>query len=99
MTVGALSSCDHLQTFYPYPGAARWRIIAQPLFDGTMNGNGSEHGASGGSQAVEGNNVVRVAFGVRRARRSRPQRPERWATLVLPLQLGGGSNPTPPHAA
>ena len=64
---------------------------------GTMNGNGQ--GLGGGSQAGEETNVVRVAFGVRRARRTRPQRPERWATLVLPLQAGGGHQPTPPHAA
>jgi hypothetical protein len=51
------------------------------------------------SQRVEGTNVVRVPFGVRRARRQRPQRPERWATLVLPFQAGGGSHPTPPQAA
>jgi len=48
---------------------------------------------------VEGTNVVRVPFGVRHARRRRPQRPERWATLVLSFQAGGGSNPTPPQAA
>ena len=46
-----------------------------------------------------GTNVVRVPFGVRRARRSRPQRPDHWATLVLPFQAGGGIDPTPPQAA
>ncbi|MFN9644546.1 MAG: hypothetical protein ACK6BG_05350 [Cyanobacteriota bacterium] len=52
------------------------------------------------SRAVEGTNVVRVAFGVRRARRTRPMRPDHWATLVLPLQAaGGGSPPIPPSAA
>lgn len=66
---------------------------------GTMNGNGTGIGASGSGESAEATNVVRVAFGVRRARRTRPQRPERWATLVLPLQAGGGSHPTPPHAA
>ncbi len=50
------------------------------------------------SLRVEGTNVVRVPFGVRRARRQRPQRPERWVTLVLPFQAGG-SHPTPPQAA
>jgi hypothetical protein len=51
------------------------------------------------SLRVEGTNVVRVPFGIRRARRRRPERPEHWATLVLPFQAGGGSNPTPPQAA
>lgn len=56
---------------------------------------------SGGlSRPVEGTNVVRVAFGVRRARRPRPVRPDHWATLVLPLQAaGGGLPPMPPSAA
>jgi hypothetical protein len=47
---------------------------------------------------VEGTNVIRVPFGVRQARRVRPERPEHWATLVLPFQLNG-PNPTPPQAA
>ena len=51
------------------------------------------------SLRVEATNVVRVPFGIRRARRRRPERPEHWATLVLPFQAGGGSNPTPPQAA
>jgi hypothetical protein len=59
-----------------------------------MNGNST----SNQTQRVEGTNVVRVPFGVRQARRRRPQRPDHWATLVLPFQAGG-SNPTPPQAA
>ena len=51
----------------------------------------------GHTLAIEGTNVVRVPFGVRRSRRVRPERPERWATLVLPLQPKG--SPTPPQAA
>ena len=51
----------------------------------------------GHTLSIEGTNVVRVPFGVRRAKRERPQRPERWATLVLPLQPNG--SPTPPQAA
>ncbi|MFM2080512.1 MAG: hypothetical protein RLZZ219_1194 [Cyanobacteriota bacterium] len=47
---------------------------------------------------VEGTNVVRVPFGVRRARRARPARPDRWVTVVLPFQAGG-STPPPPQAA
>ena len=46
---------------------------------------------------VEGTNVVRVPFGVRQARRARPERPDRWVTLVLPFQ--SAPNPTPPQAA
>lgn len=47
---------------------------------------------------VEGTNVVRVPFGVRQPRRTRPARPERWATVVLPFQ-SGGLTPPPPQAA
>ena len=47
---------------------------------------------------VEGTNVVRVPFGVRRPRRERPARPERWATVVLPF-VAGGNTPPPPQAA
>ena len=76
---------------------------------GFMNGNDNSGGKPGlgerslalpeASQRVEGTNVVRVPFGVRRARRRRPERPDHWATLVLPFQAGGGGSPTPPHAA
>jgi len=52
----------------------------------------------GQTLSVEGTNVVRVPFGVRRPRRSRPARPDHWATLVLPFQAGG-STPTPPPQA
>ncbi|MEB3159538.1 MAG: hypothetical protein VKK03_08765 [Synechococcus sp.] len=47
---------------------------------------------------MEGTNVVRVPFGVRQARRQRPNRPERWATLVIPFQAQGSPTP-PPQAA
>ena len=46
---------------------------------------------------VDGTNVVRVPFGVRQARRQRPERPERWATLVIPFQVQ--DSPTPPPQA
>jgi hypothetical protein len=78
-------------------------------FMGIMNGNDNSGDGSGpgalvpglpeASQRVDGTNVVRVPFGVRRARRRRPERPDHWATLVLPFQAGGGGSPTPPHAA
>ena len=51
----------------------------------------------GHTLSIEGTNVVRVPFGVRAARRTRPERPDHWATLVIPLQPIG--NPTPPPAA
>ncbi|MEX1316514.1 MAG: hypothetical protein AB1Z22_05210 [Synechococcaceae cyanobacterium] len=41
--------------------------------------------------------MVRVPFGVRRPRRRRPERPQRWATVVLPFQ--NGTDPTPPPQA
>jgi hypothetical protein len=72
------------------------------LYLDTMNGNGGSGNGSdiqGGTLRVEGTNVVRVPFGVRRSRRSRPQRPDHWATLVIPFQAGGGGGPTPPWAA
>lgn len=50
-----------------------------------------------GTVQVEGTNVVRVPFGVRQSRRVRPQRPDHWATLVLPFHAGG--QPTPPPQA
>ncbi|MCT0208725.1 hypothetical protein [Synechococcus sp. CS-1332] len=74
-----------------------------------MNGNDNSGGEPGpgplvpglpeASQRVDGTNVVRVPFGVRRARRRRPERPDHWATLVLPFQTGSGGSPTPPQAA
>jgi hypothetical protein len=63
-----------------------------------MNGN-SGNSNDNQAQRVDGTNVVRVPFGVRRARRSRPQRPDHWATLVLPFQAAGGTDPNPPQAA
>ncbi|MEJ6585797.1 MAG: hypothetical protein QNL17_03515 [Synechococcus sp. ChSW.bin.154] len=52
----------------------------------------------GHTLVIEGTNVVRVPFGVRHSRRVRPERPEHWATLVLPLQPQGSPTP-PPQAA
>lgn len=80
---------------------------------GTMDGNGPRdiHGKSSRDTSakgpleslqrtiqVEGTNVIRVPFGIRQSRRPRPQRPDHWATLVLPFHAGG-FDPTPPQAA
>ena len=54
--------------------------------------------SSGKSLQVDGTNVVRVPFGIRQPKKQRPARPERWATLVLPLQPLGSPTP-PPQAA
>lgn len=65
-----------------------------------MKGDGSgDLPAGGGIQRGDDTNVVRVPFGVRRARRARPERPDHWATLVIPFHGGGNGGPTPPQAA
>ena len=51
----------------------------------------------GHSLQIDGTNVVRVPFGIRQPQRQRPERPESWATLVIPFQPQG--NPTPPPQA
>jgi hypothetical protein len=57
-------------------------------------------GNGDGVQRIEGTNVIRVPFGIRHSRRSRPVRPDHWATLVLSFHgAGGGGVPTPPQAA
>jgi len=81
------------------------------IMNGTNNGSSSKGSATKGSATkgpdqsvkttstvrVEGTNVVRVPFGVRQSRRVKPQRPDHWATLVLPFHAGG--QPTPPPQA
>ncbi len=52
----------------------------------------------GQSITIEGTNVVRVPFGIRKPLRQRPQRPDHWATIVLPFQPDGSPTP-PPQAA
>ncbi len=54
--------------------------------------------SQGKSLQVDGTNVVRVPFGVRQPRKQRPDRPDRWVTLVLPFQPLGSPTP-PPQAA
>ncbi len=54
--------------------------------------------SEGKSMRTDGTNVVRVPFGVRQARRQRPERPKNWPTLVLTLQPSGSPTP-PPQAA
>ena len=54
--------------------------------------------SSGKSLSVDGTNVVRVPFGVRHPQKKRPERPQRWVTLVLPFQPAGSPTP-PPQAA
>jgi hypothetical protein len=66
---------------------------------GPSTDKGSINISLASSRGSVGTNVVRVPFGVRRPRRSRPERPDHWATLVLPFQAVGGSDPTPPQAA
>lgn len=51
----------------------------------------------GKSMKVDGTNVIRVPFGIRQPLKQRPERPERWATLVLPFQ--SIDSPTPPPQA
>ena len=67
-----------------------------------MNGDGTGDqppAPRGGVRQEEGTNVVRVPFGVRLARKVRPERADNWATLVLPFHGAGGGGPTPPQAA
>ena len=68
--------------------------VKLPSLQGSLN----QAAVTGQTLRVEGTNVVRVPFGVRRPRRARPSRPDHWATVVLPFQAGG-STPPPPQAA
>ena len=80
-----MSADDHGTTSITSAGSSRSDLVLPTL-------------ASDQTLRVEGTNVVRVPFGVRRPRRSRPARPERWATVVLPFAVGGPT-PPPPQAA
>ena len=68
--------------------------LALPSFS-----DGLQHAMSSGELLqVDGTNVVRVPFGIRHPQKQRPERPQRWATLVLPFQPVGSPTP-PPQAA
>lgn len=54
--------------------------------------------STGKSLKMDGTNVVRVPFGIRQPQKQRPERPQRWATLVIPFQPMGSPTP-PPQAA
>lgn len=54
--------------------------------------------SSGKLLQVDGTNVIRVPFGIRQPQKKRPERPQRWVTLVLPFQPVGSPTP-PPQAA
>ena len=64
-----------------------------PLLDGGLQATLHK----GQTLTMEGTNVIRVPFGIRQPQRQRPEKPERMATLILPLQPQ--DNPTPPQAA
>ncbi|MFM1799865.1 MAG: hypothetical protein RLZZ117_2143, partial [Cyanobacteriota bacterium] len=87
---------DHCPTCFQFTLVGSSCKRSPPLI--LMDGNGVHPpdgfpirpGSGDLSRGGDDTNVVRVAFGVRRARRTRPVRPDHWATLVLPLQAGGG---------
>ena len=62
-----------------------------------LNGGLQDTLHQGQTLNVDGTNVIRVPFGIRQPQKQRPERPDRWVTLVLPLQPN--DNPTPPQAA
>ena len=53
---------------------------------------------NGNSLRIEGTNVIRVPFGVRRPTKKRPEKQGNWVTLVLPFNPVGSPTP-PPQAA
>ena len=81
-------SCDQSKKILDNDG------VSLPSFSGVLESTLSK----GELLNIDGTNVVRVPFGVRQARRQRPDVPKRLATLVLPLQPNDSPNP-PPHAA
>ncbi|KGG13697.1 hypothetical protein EV05_0355 [Prochlorococcus sp. MIT 0601] len=74
--------------------ALRKDELCLPFHEGSLENTLSQ----GISLEVDGTNVVRVPFGVRQPRKQRPERPNTWATLVLPFQPTGSPTP-PPQAA
>lgn len=75
----------------PAPAEPGRRVHLPPVA-----GSLSQTVGQGETLRVDGTNVIRVPFGMRQSRRARPQRPEHWATVVLPFQPGGSP---PPQAA
>ena len=47
--------------------------------------------------SIEGTNVIRVPFGKKFPKKTRPEKNQNIATLILPLS--SYNNPTPPHVA
>lgn len=76
----------------PPADAEPGRRIHLPPVAGSL----SQTVGQGETLRVDGTNVIRVPFGMRQSRRAKPQRPDHWATVVLPFQLGGSP---PPQAA
>ncbi|MCT0201444.1 hypothetical protein KQ302_03530 [Synechococcus sp. CS-602] len=85
--------CSTSKGSTPQSSTPRRREPQLPPLRGSM----AHSHARGEVFRVEGTNVLRVPFGVRQARRARPERPDRWVTLVLPFQAS--PTPTPPQAA
>ncbi len=80
-------------------GKQKSDLIAKEEVNLPFDGNSLDSTLSKGQLLqVDGTNVVRVPFGIRQPRRKRPERPETWATLVLPFQPLGSPTP-PPQAA
>ena len=67
------------------------------LHSSSSKGGLQEAFHKGQTLRMDGTNVIRVPFGIRQPQTKRPERPENWATLVLPLQPQ--NNPTPPPQA
>jgi len=62
-----------------------------PNFVDTFSGNSSK------VCTVEGTNVIRVPFGKRFSKKQRPEKNQKIATLILPIN--SYSSPTPPYVA
>ena len=47
----------------------------------------------------EGTNVIRVPFGKRFPKKKRPEKNQKIATLIIPINSITNTSPTPPHVA